>query len=66
MQSFFLVRIMTSEVDSPLFVNYLLPASDIVSARSLAFHRFGAERVCAVESVIFASVLPNDCEQDKS
>lgn len=66
MQSFYLVRVMTSDPDGAYFENFMLPGSDVSHVRAIAFRRFGSDRVASVEPVIFASVLPDDSDQDRA
>lgn len=59
---FYLLRIMTAQVKGPCFRNYVISASDIISARNYACQVFGSECVGSVECVESLSLLPRDSE----
>lgn len=59
---FYLLRIMVADVHGPCFRNYVISASDIVSAREFACRTFGNEAVGSVENVEAVSLLPRDTE----
>lgn len=59
---FYLLRIMINKVHGPIFRNYVISASDFVSAREFACRTFGTEAVGSVENVEAVSLLPRDTE----